>query len=241
MIVNRPEGDKLTGFYLGRVVAHLPDGKYKVFIPGVYADKYKVMADYLPPAVLANDAYASGASGDGVISYVNIGTVVYCFFANGDQNCPIIFATATGGRDFSNVQNYKEFSSLVVDEGCSLDYKNRDPVTIVKSGKTMIKQNAGGQLQILAQRNMTNSIDPVHGTYSHSMHMFNTMKSQGRVQDNNYLVFSNKPDDVLNSEIRYRKLSNTNTDGDSEWFLDNFNDDDEEGFECIGISCVISP
>ena len=88
---------------------------------------------------------------------------------------------------------------------------------------------------------MTNSVNPVHGTYSHSMHMFNTMKSQGRVQDNNYLVFSNKPDDVLNSEIRYRKLSNTNTDGDSEWFLDNFNDDDEEGFECIGISCVISP
>jgi len=36
MIVDRPEGNKLFGFYRGKVVMHLSAGKLKVYIPGVY-------------------------------------------------------------------------------------------------------------------------------------------------------------------------------------------------------------
>ena len=39
MIAECQSGNKLTGLYRGRVVRHLPAGKLKVFIPGVYPEE----------------------------------------------------------------------------------------------------------------------------------------------------------------------------------------------------------
>lgn len=36
--------------------------------------------------------------GNGMFSYPNIGSVVWCFFQNGDQNFPVFFAATLGGE-----------------------------------------------------------------------------------------------------------------------------------------------
>ena len=99
MIQQTPSGNKLTGFYRGKVLKHLSNGFCKIYIPSVYSQElssYK-MADNLPSAEQAAPLSFGCNHGNGVFSYPNIGSTVWCFFANGDQNLPIYFASTLGG------------------------------------------------------------------------------------------------------------------------------------------------
>lgn len=75
---------QLFGFYRGRVVKHGKSGFCKVFIPGVYPDKYEYMPDYLPDAEQASPVFGGGTQRNGMISIPDVGATVWCFFQNGD-------------------------------------------------------------------------------------------------------------------------------------------------------------
>lgn len=77
MIVDRPEGNKLFGFYRGKVIRHLPAGKLKVYIPGVYLTDEP---DELPECEQATPLFAGTNKGNGCFSYPNLESIVWCFF-----------------------------------------------------------------------------------------------------------------------------------------------------------------
>jgi len=77
---------KLHGFYLGKVLKHLPYGKIKVWIPGVYEDKYQDPGKWkeLPDCVQLSPIFGGVYQGNGMFSYPNIKSTVMCLFINGD-------------------------------------------------------------------------------------------------------------------------------------------------------------
>lgn len=89
----------VNGFYRGTVIEHLSNGFCKVFIPGIYPDEWKDDPDMLPPAEQAAPLSFGTNTGLGVFSYPNIGSTVWCFFANGDQNYPVYFASTLAGPE----------------------------------------------------------------------------------------------------------------------------------------------
>lgn len=90
---------KLNGFYRGTVLKHLYNGKCKVFIYGVYNENYINDPDKLPDAEQAMPIFGGSYEGSGMFSYPNLGSTVWCFFQNGDQNYPVIFATTLAGSN----------------------------------------------------------------------------------------------------------------------------------------------
>lgn len=102
---------KLDGFYRGTVLKHLAGGKCKVFVYGVYNQDYLEDPDKLPDAEQAAPLYGGCNNGNGVFSYPNIGSTVWCFFQNGDQNLPVIFAATLGGNianeNYSIIKDYR--------------------------------------------------------------------------------------------------------------------------------------
>lgn len=93
---------QLHGFYLGKVLKHLPYGKIKVWIPGVFEDKYQDPGKWkeLPDCVQLSPIFGGVYQGNGMFSYPNIKSTVMCLFINGDQNYPAYFASVlTGEKD----------------------------------------------------------------------------------------------------------------------------------------------
>lgn len=90
--------NKLTGFYRGKVLKHLSNGYCKIWIPSIYPEKWSTyeQADNLPSAEQASPISFGTNNGLGVFSYPNIGSIVWCFFQNGDQNLPVYFASTLG-------------------------------------------------------------------------------------------------------------------------------------------------
>lgn len=91
------EEKKLFGFYRGTVLKHLTFGKCKVYIHGVYDPTLIDTPDLIPDAEQAAGIFGGCNTGNGIFSYPNIGATVWCFFANGDQNYPVFFASTLGG------------------------------------------------------------------------------------------------------------------------------------------------
>lgn len=97
-LVNVNEDEKkLFGFYRGTVLKHLTFGRCKVYIHGVYDPTLMDTPDLIPDAEQAASLFGGCNTGNGVFTYPNIGTTVWCFFANGDQNMPVFFASTLGG------------------------------------------------------------------------------------------------------------------------------------------------
>ena len=92
---------KLNGFWRGKVLKHLSNGKCKIWISAIYPDEWNSYekADLLPDAEQASPLSFGANNGNGVFSYPNIGSIVWCFFARGDQNCPVYFASTLGGSE----------------------------------------------------------------------------------------------------------------------------------------------
>lgn len=70
------------GFYRGLVLKHLRNGMCKIWIPGIYPAELSSYeeADKLPSAEQASPIAFGTNGGNGVFSYPNIGSVVWCFF-----------------------------------------------------------------------------------------------------------------------------------------------------------------
>lgn len=94
-----PGCEKLQGFYRGIVLKHLSKGKCKIWIPTLHPKEWNSYekADLLPDAEQASPLSFGTNEGLGIFSYPNIGSIVWCFFENGDQNLPVYFATSLGG------------------------------------------------------------------------------------------------------------------------------------------------
>lgn len=98
---------KASGFYRGKVLKQLPHGKCKIFIPGVYDEVFLLpeYIDALPSAEPATPLFAGTNLANGVFSYPNLSSTVWCFFANNDQNQPVFFAATLGGPDAAHQYN----------------------------------------------------------------------------------------------------------------------------------------
>lgn len=99
MNIAPPGCEKLQGFYRGIVLKHLSNGKCKIWIPTLHPEEWNSYekADLLPDAEQASPLSFGTNNGLGIFSYPNIGSVVWCFFENGDQNLPVYFASTLGG------------------------------------------------------------------------------------------------------------------------------------------------
>jgi len=102
MTTSTDYGLRYDGFYRGIVVQHCDHGKCKVFIPTVYAQEYADDPNKLPLAEQASPLFGGTNNGNGMFSYPNIGTVVWCFFQDGDINLPVYFAATLGGPQATN-------------------------------------------------------------------------------------------------------------------------------------------
>ena len=93
--------NRYFGFQRGIVLKHLSHGRCKVWIAGVYPDEWNSydMADNLPDCEQASSLSFGANNGLGVFTYPNIGSIVWCFFENGDQNLPVYFASSLGGEE----------------------------------------------------------------------------------------------------------------------------------------------
>lgn len=118
MIQRTPSGNKLTGFYLGKVLKHLSHGCIKAFIPSVYPESLSASPDQLPTCMQVVPQFAGNADGNGMFSYPNLGSTVVCFFANGDQNLPMTIGSVQGGNDaihqynvINQIDDYKTIES----------------------------------------------------------------------------------------------------------------------------------
>ena len=130
---------KMNGFWRGQIVKHLPAGRVKVFVPGVYPDEFQDQPDRLPDAELASPLMAGGVGGSGVFSYPDVGSVVWCFFMDDDVNYPVVFAQTLGSRQ-AQIQYGKAASEL----------KNGKPADahIIKAGKSSVYLHEGGTVII---------------------------------------------------------------------------------------------
>ena len=148
MIVEQPEGNKLTGFYRGIVLKHLSNGFCKVWIPGVYPDEWNSYesADMLPSAEQAAPLGFGSCSGLGLFSYPNIGATVWCFFQNGDQNLPVYFAATLGGQEASaNWDKARAMAGSHPDDAYvhKLHVKNSD-IEVYETGQIKLHTENGG-------------------------------------------------------------------------------------------------
>ena len=137
MVEEHPAGNKLTGFYRGIVIQHCTHGYCKIWIPSVYADSQKDAPETLPIAEQASGIFGGTNTGSGVFSYPNIGSIVWCFFANGDQNYPVYFAVTLGGQNaFGQYETIKTQNEL-----CSTSH-------LITSGKTHVELFERGCLSV---------------------------------------------------------------------------------------------
>lgn len=116
MLVDSKQGQKLTGFFKGKVIKHLSFGRCKVWIPGVYPDDWNNFenADKLPTAEQISPLFGGSNRGNGVFSYPNLGSVVICGFYNEDQNMPFFFGSILGGPEAK--MQYNEVMANVTED-----------------------------------------------------------------------------------------------------------------------------
>lgn len=101
MMQYAPGCEPLQGFYRGTVIKHLSNGKCKIWIPTIHPEEWNSYdkADLLPDAEQASSLSFGANKGSGIFTYPNIGSTVWCFFENGDQNLPVYFASSLGGPE----------------------------------------------------------------------------------------------------------------------------------------------
>ena len=106
MSINQKNGIlKCQGFYRGKVIQHLNYGKCKIFVPSVYPSELEDKPEMLPDAEQASPLFGGTNNGNGMFSYPNIGTIVWVFFENENQNRPVYFAATLGGEIANEQQN----------------------------------------------------------------------------------------------------------------------------------------
>lgn len=137
MTEDSPVGNKLFGVYRGQVIQHLTHGYCKIYIPSVYPEEWKDKPQFLPPAEQAASLFGGTNNGSGVFTYPNIGSIVWCLFANNDQNYPIYFAACLGGEN--------AFGQHEIIKRPDEEVSERHLIT---SGKTHIEWYENGKLSV---------------------------------------------------------------------------------------------
>jgi hypothetical protein len=106
----RTQDDNYNGFYRGKVLSQLENGKCKIFVPGVYPDEFETNPDALPEAEPCQPLMFGGYdSNNGSFQYPDIGTVVWLFFESSDINRPVFFGSTIkdkGNFDTNKVSMY---------------------------------------------------------------------------------------------------------------------------------------
>lgn len=153
MIESHPSGNKLTGFYLGTVIRHLPHGRLKVWIPSIWPDEWKDKPERLPACMQITPQFAGSNQGNGVFSYPNIGSTVFCGFANGDQNLPFTIGSLLGGPNAFGQYSHI-FKDAVDDENMVLStnisaVNHSSPSHLITAGKTHLRFYEDGRISAI--------------------------------------------------------------------------------------------
>lgn len=119
------QGNGLTGFYRGLVRKQLDSGRLKIFIPGIYDDKYEPleMADHLPDAEPASPIFNKSSMQSGMFGVPDVGSIVWVFFANLDANFPVYFATTlnavpgVGQASWNRLKKKKKYTGQLMKNG----------------------------------------------------------------------------------------------------------------------------
>ena len=153
MIIERPEGNKLTGLYRGKVIQHLPHGRLKVYIPAVYAAEWETHPEMLPSAEQLTPLFAGSNQGNGVFSYPNIGSIVMCQFINGDQNYPLVIGATLGGPNafgqYSHIySDIKDENNQVLSTDISA-VNHSSPSHLITAGKTHLRLFEDGRISAI--------------------------------------------------------------------------------------------
>ena len=138
MIQDSPVGCKLNGFFRGEVIQHLTHGYCKIFIPSIHPIEWRDQVDLIPPAEQASSLFAGTNNGSGEFTYPNIGSIVWVFFANNDQNYPVYFASSLGGQNAFGQYEVVKSSSEAVSER-----------HLITSGKTHIEWYENGKISAI--------------------------------------------------------------------------------------------
>lgn len=153
---------KLFGFYRGKVLKHLPFGKCKIYIYGVYDPSLLDTPDYIPDAEQAAPLFGGSNNGNGSFSYPNINATVWCFFANGDQNMPVYFAsTLAGDNAFGQYEkimppryrydHLKDSNKEQYEEEKEREESKHSDKHLITSGNTQIQLHESGKLSVIVR------------------------------------------------------------------------------------------
>lgn len=150
---------KLIGFFRGIVLQHCSNGRCKIFFPDLTQYKkteeptvlnleslLKILnPEILPFAEPAAPIFCGCSKGNGCFSYPDLGSIVWCFFQNGDANYPVYFASSLGGERAAN--KWLEVRPNVTDE----TIKNGTDAYISELiyNKTKIKIFNSGRIEII--------------------------------------------------------------------------------------------
>lgn len=115
----------MSGFYRGLVRKQLDSGRLKIFIPGIYDDKYEPleMADHLPDAEPASPIFNKSSMQSGMFGVPDVGSIVWVFFANLDANFPVYFATTlnavpgVGQASWNRLKKKKKYTGQLMKNG----------------------------------------------------------------------------------------------------------------------------
>lgn len=195
MIIEESTGNRVSGIFRGIVLKHLPHGRCKIFIPGVYDYTYQNNPDLLPSAQPKTPLFAGTNNGNGCFSYPNLSSIVWCEFLNGDVNFPVFDSATLGGENaFGQYELIK-----TKDEEVSERH-------LITSGKTHMMWYECGKLSGIV-------VDPIRTNCSVEYDQFEK-------EDNNTSVenkYSYEITNPVNEKISKNQLSNINC----QYVLDN--------------------
>lgn len=157
MIVQSQLGLRCQGLYRGTVIQHLPHGRLKVFIYGVYPDEYLDHPELLPICEQITPLWGGSCNGNGSFSYPNIGSTVFVQFANEDVNQPVAIGATLGGENAYNQYN----NIKAQDEEVSKKH-------MFTTGMAHFQMHESGKISSYVQQPFDNdvSIDFSHGDVS---------------------------------------------------------------------------
>lgn len=155
MLEDTKVGKKFSGIFKGQVIAHLPCGRCKVWVPDVYPEEFleesselkdvygnNLKGAMLPDAEQASPLFGGGITGNGSFSYPKLNSYVWCMFEREDINHPVYFAAAIDVTDMSKTAKNSFIETTVNSEsGKVLRH-------IIKCGKSKITFDENGTITL---------------------------------------------------------------------------------------------
>lgn len=161
MIITTDRGQRLNGWYRGKVIRHEEFGKCKIYIPGVYPEECKDNPDLIPSAEQVSPIFGGSVEGNGIFTYPYIGAIVICGFLNEDQNQPFYIGTTLGGEEaqqkYKDVKPMNAFTHIIHIKNTDITIKDTGDVKITtgKDKKTLFNMTADGNVIVEADTNIT--------------------------------------------------------------------------------------